>query len=126
MIKTAVKVIIVGLLIWFFAGSTLTSFNDSYEEKFCKRYAEWNKYAWSVQNQNSENWQSLEQSTYRKLVDIVDYESPSNDNYLTKIASQWFTDSASGDYESGRVMAAILVVECEKAGVKFDDKYFNQ
>ncbi len=125
MIKTLFKVAIGVLLFWFFAMPTLTSFNDSYEEKFCKKYAEWNKYAWSVANQNSENWQTLEQAAYGDLIDIVENESPSNDNYLTKIASQWFFDSAAGDYASGKTMAAILVVECEKNGVKFDDKYFS-
>jgi hypothetical protein len=100
----------------------LTGFNNSYEEKFCKSYGQWNKYAWSVDNQNSENWENLKLNEFRKLVEIVENNSPSSDNYLTKIATQWFTDSAVGDYESGTTMAAILVVECEKHGVKIDEK----
>ena len=96
MIKTIFKIALVGVLVWLFVVPTLTGFNDSYEEKFCKSYGQWNKYAWSVDNQNSENWESLKLSEYRNLMDIVENDSPSSDNYLTKIANQWFTDSAVG------------------------------
>ena len=125
MIKTIFKIALVGVLAWLFVVPTLTGFNDSYEEKFCKSYGQWNKYAWSVDNQNSENWESLKLSEYRNLMEIVENDSPSSDNYLTKIANQWFTDSAVGDYASGTTMAAILFVECEKYGVKIDEKYLR-
>jgi hypothetical protein len=126
MIKTILKVGLALFLVWLFIVPRVTAFNDSYEEKFCKSYGQWNKYAWSVDNQNSENWESLKLGEYRTLMGIVENDSPSSDNYLTKIATQWFTDSAVGDYASGTTMAAILVVECEKNGVKIDEKYLRK
>jgi hypothetical protein len=103
----------------------MIGFIDSYEEKFCKSYGQWNKYAWSVDKQNSENWESLKLSEYRNLMEIVENDSLSSDNYLAKIANQWFTDSAVGDYASGTTMAAILFVKCEKYGVKIVEKYLR-
>ena len=126
MIKTIFKIAVVGVLVWLFVVPTLTGFNDSYEEKFCKRYGKWNQYAFNVDNKNSESWQNLEQDEYRGLTELVENDSPSSDNYITKIATQWFADSAVGDYASGTVMAAILVVECEKQGVKIDEKYLRK
>jgi hypothetical protein len=122
--KTIAKVAIIAFLAWLFVLPKVTSFNDSYEEKFCKSYGQWNKYSWAVENQNSENWQNLEYDEYSKLKKIVREDSPSDDNYITKIATEWFSDSLIGDVAAGRTMAAILVVECEKNGVTIDDKYF--
>ena len=125
MIKNLFKVAVAAFLIWLFVIPTVTGFNDSYEEKFCKHYGQWNKYAWSVTHQNSENWQNLEQDEYSKMMDIVYNDSPSEDNLITKVANQWFADSAAGDYQSGKTMAALLIVECEKYGVKVDEKYLE-
>jgi hypothetical protein len=124
-LKTILKAVAVIALIAYFAVPKIENMNDSYEEKFCKSYIQWNKYAWSVDNQNSENWTSLEQSEYRKLMDIVENNSPADDNYITKIATQWFNDSYIGDRASGKTMAAILVVECEKYGIDLPEKYLK-
>jgi hypothetical protein len=123
--KTILKGILLIAVIAYFVAPKIDAMNDSYEEKFCKTYIQWNKYAWSVSNQNSENWTNLEQSEYRKLMDIVENDSPSDDNYITKIATQWFKDGYSGDTASGRTMAAILVVECENYGLKLPEKYLQ-
>jgi hypothetical protein len=125
MLKTILKVVGVIALVAYFAVPKIDSLNDSYEEKFCKSYVQWNKYAWSVTNQNSENWSSLEKDEYQNLIDLVGYESPSDDNYITKIATQWFKDSYTGDTASGKTMAAILVVECEKYGIDLPAKYLK-
>jgi hypothetical protein len=125
MFKTILKVLGVIALLAYFVVPKIDSLNDSYEEKFCKSYIQWNKYAWSVTNQNSENWSSLEKDEYQNLIDLVGYESPSEDNYITKIASQWFKDSYTGDTASGKTMAAILVVECEKYGIDLPAKYLK-
>ena len=99
--------------------------NDSYEDKFCKSYVQWNKYAWSVRNQNPDNWTEIEHAEYQKLMDIVENDSPSDDNYITKIATEWFRASYVNDIASGKTMAAILVVECEKYGQKLPEKYLG-
>ena len=125
MLKSILKFAAILGVIAYFAVPKIDSMNDSYEEKFCKSYVQWNKYAWSVTNQNSENWSSLEQDEYQNLMDIVEYESPSGDNYITKIATQWFKDSYIGDTASGKTMAAILVVECEKYGQDLPVKYLK-
>ncbi len=125
MIKTIAKILIAILIFWFFFGRTITGFNDSYEEKFCKSYAQWNKYAWGVRNQNPETWEGIEASEFYKLQEIVAKDSPSDSNFITKIANQWFTDSANRDYSSGRTMAAILLVKCEEYGVKIEEKYLE-
>ena len=125
MLKSILKFAAILGVIAYFAVPKIDSMNDSYEEKFCKSYVQWNKYAWSVTNQNSENWSSLEQDEYQNLMDIVEYESPSGDNYITKIATQWFKDSYIGDTASGKTMAAILVVECEKYGQDLPAKYLK-
>ena len=125
MLKSILKFAAILGVIAYFAVPKIDSMNDSYEEKFCKSYVQWNKYAWSVTNQNSENWSSLEQDEYQNLMDIVEYESPSGDNYITKIATQWFKDSYVGDTASGKTMAAILVVECEKYGQDLPAKYLK-
>jgi hypothetical protein len=125
MIKAIAKILVAVLFFWLIAGNSITGFNDSYEEKFCKSYAKWNKYAWGVRNKNPETWEGIATSEYSNLQDIVASDSPSDSNYITKIANQWFTDSANLDYSSGRVMAAILLVECEKYGVKIEEKYLE-
>jgi hypothetical protein len=125
MLKSILKVAAIIAVIAYFAVPKIDSMNDSYEEKFCKSYVQWNKYAWSVANQNSENWSNLEQDEYQNLIDLVEYESPSDDNYITKIATQWFKDSYVGDTASGKTMAAILVVECEKYGIDLPAKYLK-
>jgi len=125
MIKTIAKIIVAVLIFWLFAGNTITGLNDSYEEKFCKSYAKWNKYAWGVRNQNPETWEGIEASEFNKLQEIVAEDSPSDSNYITKIANQWFTDSANKDYSNGRIMAAMLLVECEKYDVKIEEKYLE-
>lgn len=125
MIKTLLKIGVGIFLLWLFVIPTITGFNDSYEEKFCKSYGQWNKYAWSVRHQNSESWENLLAGEYQKLQDIVWNDSPSDDNLITKVANQWFSDSEVGDYASGQTMAAFLVVECEKNHVKIDEKYLS-
>ena len=123
--KTILKVVAVIAVIAYFAVPKIESMNDSYEEKFCKSYVQWNKYAWSVTNQNSDNWSSLEKAEYQNLIDIVESDSPAEDNFITKIATQWFKDSYIGDTASGKTMAAILIVECEKNGIYLPEKYLK-
>jgi len=112
-------------LIWLFVIPTITGFNDSYEEKFCKSYGQWNKYAWSTRHQYSDNWDTLKKQEYFKLMNIVQRDSPSVENLLTKVAVQWFTDSAANDVVSGQTMASILVVECEKNHVKIPEEFLR-
>lgn len=125
MIKTIAKILFAVLIFWLFFGSAITGLNDSYEEKFCKSYAKWNKYAWGVRNQNPETWEGIETSEFNKLQEIVAKDSPSDSNFITKIANQWFTDSANRDYSSGETMAAILLVKCEEYGIKVEEKYLE-
>ena len=116
--------LIIGALVWFIAPK-ISTFNDSYEEKFCKSYVQWNKYAWAERNQYSENWASLEQSEFNHLEDLVSKDSPSANNTITKYANQWFNASYSNDTSIGTAYAAMLIVECEKYGVKLDEKYLK-
>lgn len=125
MFKAILKIAAVIAVIAYFAVPKIDSMNDSYEEKFCKSYVQWNKYAWSVTNQGADNWSSIEQDEYQNLIDIVENESPSGDNFITKIATQWFNDSYIGDKASGKTMAAILIVECEKNGIDLPEKYLQ-
>lgn len=125
MLKTIFKIAIAVAAVAYFVVPKIESLNDSYEEKFCKSYVQWNKYAWSVRNQNPETWSGIEQDEYQHLMDIVEKDSPSETNYITKIANEWFRASYVGDIASGKTMAAILVVECEKHGIKLDEKYLG-
>jgi hypothetical protein len=123
--KLILKVVAAIAVIAYFVVPKIDSMNDSYEEKFCKSYVQWNKYAWSVRNQNPDNWSSIEKDEYQNLIDIVENESPSDENYITKIATQWFKDSYTGDTASGKTMAAILLGECENYGIDLPEKYLK-
>lgn len=117
------KVLAVLAILFFFFGEKLTSFNDSYEESFCKSYNTWNKYSWGVLNNESPNWQKWEREEYQKLRNLVDMNDPYGDSKLSKFAIQWFKDGEMGDLENGRIMASLLIVECEKIGVQIDRDY---
>ena len=125
MLKTILKVAVTIAVIAYFAVPKIESMNDSYEEKFCKSYVQWNRYAWLVTNQNPDNYSSVEQHEYQNLIDIVENDSPSDDNFITKIATQWFKDSHIRDTASGQITAAILVAECEKYGIDLPEKYLK-
>jgi hypothetical protein len=121
--------LVVGVLLYFF-GDRLTSFNDSYEEQFCKSYNQWNKYAWAVRNNDTSldsngNWQSLEIDEYSKLQELVAQNDPYLTTQLSKYADQWFRDGLSGDTANGQVMAAMLIGECAKMGVEIDRDYLQ-
>jgi hypothetical protein len=125
MLKNILKTVLVIAVIAYFVVPKIESLNDSYEETFCKSYVKWNKYAWSVTNQDPDVWGSIEKDEYQNLIDIVQNESPSKENYITKVATQWFDDSYIGNTASGVTMAAILVVECEKYGMVIPEKYLK-
>lgn len=125
-LKNLAKLALLVFLIWLFVVPRVTTFNDSFEEKFCKSYGQWMKYAWAIENLESEDWQDLELKEYLNLQKIVGYETPSDKNYLAKVANQWFDSAKTGDYLTGSAMGAILFVECEKFGVKIDEKYLKQ
>lgn len=121
--------LVIGVLIYFFGGR-ITSFNDSYEERFCKSYNQWNKYAWAVRNNNSSiesngNWQKLEFEEYSNLQKLVTNNDPELTTQISKFANQWFKDSSVGDQENGTIMASLLIVECEKVGIKIAEDYLR-
>jgi hypothetical protein len=122
-------VLVAGVLIYLFGGR-ITSFNDSYEERFCKSYNQWNKYAWAVRNNDSSiesngNWQKLEFEEFSNLQKLVANNDPELSAQISKFADQWFKDSSVGDQENGSIMAGLLIVECEKVGIKIDEDYLR-
>ena len=126
-----VKIAIVLTVISYFVISKIATFNDSYEEKFCKSYNQWNKYAWAVRNnsdslESSSNWQGLEFDEYSKLQELVSYNDPYGETQLSKYALQWFRDGEEGDSTNGQIMASMLIVECEKIGVQIDRSYLPE
>jgi hypothetical protein len=121
--KLTTKIAITALLIWLFVIPKITSFNDTFEEKFCKSYGNWVKYSWAVQNQYSDNWQSLSDNEYTNLQKLVNRDLPTGSNYIKRVANEWFRASEAGDYSTGSAMGAVLFVECKKYGVKIDKKY---
>lgn len=125
------KVAIILTIVLYFVGSKVSSFNDSYEEKFCKSYNQWNKYAWAVRNnsdsiETSSNWQGLEIDEYSKLQKLVSYNDPYGEIPLSKYALQWFKDGEEGDLANGQVMASMIIIECEKIGVEIDRSYLPE
>jgi hypothetical protein len=124
--KDWIKVALVVGAIIFFAILKIGDMTDTYEEKFCKSYSQWNKYAWGVENNvNQESWENLKFDEFKNLQEIVYGNDPTLDIQLSKFADQWFTDSYNNDLASGPVMAAMLIVECEKYGVTVDEKYLK-
>ncbi len=123
--KSLLKIFAVIAVIAWFLWPKFEGLNDSFEDKFCKSYVQWNKYAWSAQNLNFDTWSSLEIQEYQRLIEIVESDSPSEDNYISKIAREWFRASSVGDIPSGTAMASILVVECWKFGMKVPSKYIR-
>lgn len=129
-VANGLKILLVlGVAIYFFGGK-LTSFNDTYEERFCKSYNQWNKYAWAVRNNDTSlesngSWQKWEFEEFSKLQKLVANNDPELRSQISKFADQWFKDSSVGDQENGVIMASLLVVECEKLGVKIDEDYLR-
>jgi hypothetical protein len=122
--------LVIVVLLYFFGGR-ITSLNDSYEERFCKSYNQWNKYAWAVRNNNysiesNGNWQKLEFEEYSNLQTLVANNDPELKSQISKFADQWFEDSSVGNQENGAVMASLLIIECEKVGIKIDEDYLNR